>query len=90
MNEILEQLLENNMPEQEEDRDSLAMLGIKPTGQALLLFAILKKGCKGDVSAAKLILELAGKNVKSEESVDLSGMSDAVLLSMLKLMEKGE
>lgn len=81
---LTEKMLNKRFPEQDKAGDCLFELGIKPTGAAMLAFAMIRKAASGDVSAAKLVLDLIKDTPDTDEAVDWSQLSDAELRRMLE------
>lgn len=64
-------------------RESLEALGLTPSYENAIYLQILKKAAGGDFTAAKYVLENAGREPLEEEApVDLQALPTAVLLRL--------
>ena len=85
LNVLTRELMETLVPDDLSDiSEVLQQIGWKRTGAAYLIGSVYRKACGGDVSAAKLIKELAESAVSEEGSADITGLSDAALYKMLE------
>lgn len=73
-------------------RESLEDLGLQPSYENAIYLQILKKAAGGDFTAAKYVLENAGRAAPEEETppVNLRELSTAALLRLAGALPEGQ
>lgn len=81
LTELTAHMLMQPMPTEDDPRDCLMALGVRPTCAAYIVYGMIQKAAKGDTSAAKFIREINGEESSPDENgiSDLHSLSDAVL-----------
>ena len=81
LTELTNHMLTSVMPTEDDPRDCLMELGVRPTCAAAIVFGMIQKAARGDTSAAKFLKEINGEGASPDDSgiSDLHSLSDAVL-----------
>ena len=93
LREMALELLDTELPDEDEIRQQLEAKGLDATEGMALIFALLEKAKKGNTPAAQFIRDTAGQKPadsialgnldgKPFETLDLSELSDAELMAM--------